>query len=735
MTAAVTVKVAWSEEAGQWWVTITPPGRAPVSHPMAADHDDTGFDWPMPHPSTRPDRDAVSWDRTGDEFRELAGAVAERTATAVQAEAYGRHLFDALLGPDGTAALDGSPGPPLVVELCWKPGPLHRFVWELMNDGQGYLALRESAPVVFVRLVGPRDATGPVTITRPPRILFAVGSALDDKEVRAGAEIMGLLRDFEREAGIQGTAVRTRVVTNASLARLRREYQQLDPDIVHLIGHGRWDSQAKLGKLTLAPDPSGAQRTPPAEGSQSGEECTAATLAEALSKLSPPSTPVIVVVSACEGGVATTGAGLPLAAELAASVPIVIAMAGAISDTACRVFTRSVVCSVARGKEFTEALATGRRAAFAPSTPTPENVDWALPAVFLRASLPTAFKLADPQAVEGVRTVIRQHGHIRLPLFAGRYELLDDLDALLRPGNPNVLVLYSSYEHKIGGTRALQELAAEAIRKGHLPVRIGEYTSGDAPRTFPALAEAIAKRVLDLAKLEGVRRPRRTLLLLTGHDPDGSADVPSADDLLDLPLRDPPPSAHRLVDELRADVFALRDAVVAVRPEVLQSEAVPVLLLDDVHLYTDGIDDLLAQLTTTGLGVAQESLPVILFAKEHVLAGAEVARYRGKNRGQGPIKFRELLHVTMLPGGADGLAYLTWLLNPPRDVPGWPDEVLAPKEGIEPKTWQGIFKMAMRERAFYDPEGHQDFAAYVLEEKWVETGQDDTILQAYGMLS
>ena len=189
------------------------------------------------------------------------------------------------------------------------------------------------------------------------------------------------------------------------------------------------------------------------------------------------------------------------------------------------------------------------------------------------------------------------------------------------------------------------------------------------------------------------------------------------------------------MDELRADVFALRDAVAGARPEVFQADAVPVLLLDDIHLYTDGIVELLAQLKTTGLGVAPESLPVVLFAKEHVLAGAEVAKYRGKNQGQGPVRFRPLVHVTMLPGGADGLAYLTWLLNPPRGVDGWPDEVLAPKERIAPKEWHGVFKFAMRGRDFYDADGHQEFADYVLEVNWAEPGEDDTILQAYGLLS
>ena len=154
----------------------------------------------MPHPSKRPaDGDAASWDRTGADFRALADAVQARTASAQQAADYGRHLFDALLAP-GWAVLDSSPpaDEPLVVQLHWQPGPLHRFAWELIHDGRYHLALRPAAPVVLVRLAGSVRATPPATITRAPRVLFAVGCALNDGKVQAGAEVMGVLREIER---------------------------------------------------------------------------------------------------------------------------------------------------------------------------------------------------------------------------------------------------------------------------------------------------------------------------------------------------------------------------------------------------------------------------------------------------------------------------------------------------------------------------------------------------------
>jgi hypothetical protein len=719
------VAVAWDGQAGRWRVEITPPGGGgPVAHPMAAHVDATGATWPMPDPATRPPAgDAASWDRPAEEFVKLADAVARRNATVEQAVAYGRHLFDALFGPAGWAALDLQPpgrpaGEPLVVLLEWDASPLHRFVWELLHDGTGYLALRAGSPAVFLRLAGPPGAAAPATIARPPRVLFAVGSALSDQRVRAGAEVMGVLRDIERGRGVRGTAVQARVLTSASLTRLGTECERLTPDVVHLIGHGRWDAQAGVGRLTLADDAGGGE-----------EEHTAAELAAKLS------TPTLVVVSACESGYASTEAGLPLGAELAAAgVPIVVAMAGAISDTACRVFTRSVVAAVARGVGFTTALAIGRRAAFAYAQNTPVKVDWALPAVFTRAALDATFILTDPVAVGAVREVIEGHGHVALPLFAGRHELFDDLDALLGPGQPGTLVLHSSYPRQIGGTRALQELAAEAVRLGHLPVRVGPFTCADAPATVEALAYVVGLQMVRVADLEGVAPPRQTLELAAA-DPLAAAAAP-LDDLLVLDRSALPPRSDRsLVRALRADLFALRDAVAAARPGVFAATAAPLLLLDDIHLCLDGLARLLALLSARGLGDAPQTLPVVVFGKEHAGEGALLERERARGGRHGPLRFRELKPVGRLDGGADRLAFLSWMLNPPSGVAGWPDAVLAPDEAWpDPEQWVETFREFMWDCSFYDPVAHQRFARYGLRFKLVVTGDDDAVLQAYGML-
>jgi hypothetical protein len=655
----------------------------------------------MPDPATRPaNTDASSWDRTPTAFVALADAVMRRDATAAQAQEYGRHLFDALIGADGWSALTSAAAPgPLVVGLRWEATALHHVVWELLHDGQEFLALQNATPLVLVRLGNDTTASAPATIARLPRVLFAVGAA-NDLDLRAGAEVMGVLRGVERAGG----SVSSRVLAAATLADVAHECDRNQPDIVHLIGHGRWDIGADAGRLTFQSESAGS------------EEHTGAEVAVAVGH------PTLVVVSACDSGVARSEAGSPLAAELVASgVPIVIAMAGAISDTACRVFTRAVAAAVALGVPLVHALAQGRRASFAYTKLTPEKVDWALPAVFSRAPLDATFRLVDRQPIDDMRTWIERHDHGRLPLFAGRPSLLADLDELLKPqGNPGVLLLYSKYAQRVGGTSALRELAAEAVRLGHLPVRVGPFQQpSDAPTTFEAFIRAVMEQVERIADREGVDAPVGSLTEL-------DAAVPAT----------PAQRDRNLVKALRADLFQLRDRV-ATTASVLDPARPPVLLLDDVHLYDECLARLFAQLTGSGLGEAPTKLPVILFGKETAAAPSQLGELRDK-KGMG-IAVRELCHVADLPDDAYRAAFLCWMLNPAglsehnrHGVKDWPSGVLAPNDDSE--QWIDFFRGVISGKDFYDASAHRSTIEFALKHGYLVPGDDDAIMQAIGML-
>ena len=163
-----TIEVTWLADAEypHWSVHVTGVGKPRV---MAARRDERRDWWPAPNPAERPaPGDSSSWDVSAQAFVDLAAMVAHGTATAAQAVAYGRYLFDALLGDEAWAAL-GQPEEPLVVDLRLPPGSLHRHTWELMHDGTGYLALRRPGPLVLPRMVG-KPQQPPAALDRPPRL-------------------------------------------------------------------------------------------------------------------------------------------------------------------------------------------------------------------------------------------------------------------------------------------------------------------------------------------------------------------------------------------------------------------------------------------------------------------------------------------------------------------------------------------------------------------------------------
>jgi hypothetical protein len=70
-----------------------------------------------------------------------------------------------------------------VVELSSPDPDFHRLPWEMTRSPEGFLA---AVPVAFVRVVPSAGSAGSVTVA--PRVLFVVGSDLQDKRVKPGAE-------------------------------------------------------------------------------------------------------------------------------------------------------------------------------------------------------------------------------------------------------------------------------------------------------------------------------------------------------------------------------------------------------------------------------------------------------------------------------------------------------------------------------------------------------------------
>jgi hypothetical protein len=452
------------------------------------------------------------------------------------------------------------------------------------------------------------------------------------------------------------------------------------------------------------------------EGRLDGEDVGATQLASALGS------PTLVVLSACDAAV-STAAGAPLAAELAAGgIPIVVAMAGTIGDTACRIFARSVVAAVAQGLPLFTALAQGRAAVVDAVGPSADTVNWALPTVFTNGRLDPGFRLTDVATHAETREAVRRHGLNSDPLFAGRHEILADFDALLGGGDPSALVLFSEYDGKVGGTRTLRELAAAAVRAGHLPIRCGQFGAGDAPTSLEALAGHVVATMWKIADDEEVDRPTATLELCQATNPAELSRIPAGID------------DERLARELRTDMVRLRDQVHTACPAVFDANKAPVLLLDDVHHFgtehnrpESALRRLLSLIGPGGFGRGRSAIPVVLFGYLHRTVGPELRDFRARHLGERDKRFVEMRQLTDLKAGH--LAFLSWLLNP-AEVPGWPQQVATPVDGS--RDWVTYYELAMFERDFYDPRLHEAYLRSGIGKFLVEH-DDNSLLKTAGL--
>lgn len=696
------------DRAGALFATVTVPGVADTAgHPVSE----------RPVRWTDGRRLLVARDEpiTDADAAALASAIDQGSASAAELARYGGLLFDAAFDDatwrDLVAA--AAVGPCLEVAIRAPAqyerrtsGALHALRWEALYDGNAHVAAKGAAnqaaplgrrvPVGIVRLVPPIAA--PATagegepfapVTRIPRVLYAVGSRLTDPRVRAGAEFMGIMRHLERRGG----AVHPRVLESATVLSLTTALASFEPDVLHLIGHGRWFSDEECVKLQVQ-----------AGGSMPGDQyLTAAQLLEVFDAAGH--VPRLVVLSACQTASARTaddgGNDLPFAARLVAGgVPIVVAMAGDIADTACRVFTRAVTGAIGRGIPLVEAVIRGRQATFH-ERPDYGSVDWIMPAVFLAEHLSGDTRLVDTTATAAARERIQLLGFDEDPVFCGRGEFVTAMDRLLDGRDPlNVLVAYTpDPDRSYGGTRLLRELSARAVRAGRLPVLLGPF-NGDPPVTRVGFAEALADKIAGMRDLfELPARPSRTTEV---------AALPGAKRL-------------ELVRAIRADLDALVQDLPDDDPVKASPQPQVVLLCHRVDQWLEALEDLIGILGPRGLHPGPYPVPVVLTgADARELHEVLEAGWRGP------------AWVRCVPLGRfsseddeDILAYQWWLLNPPETEP-----VFAPKRGAS-SGWQKQLRWVMEHsaKALYDGKVLFGFAR-TLDESLI-SDRDDDLLASY----
>jgi hypothetical protein len=448
--------------------------------------------------------------------------------------------------------------------------------------------------------------------------LFVVGCELSDRRIQAGTEVMGVLRGLGRD----GVIVDPRVLLNATLDQVARECARFKPHLVHVIAHGGWESTTHDAVLHLQKD----------ERAEDGR-VTAADLLGAFGN--PP--PTVVVLSACATGSVHNSGGAPMAAQLVdGGVAIVLAMAGDIADSACRMFSRAFAAAVERGIPVVEALTLARTTPLRRDNQSPDDrapIDWALPALFVADSTPSGYRLATPPDPGPASRVLAHFGlrGSNEPVLCAREEFFPLLYQLLDRDNPLAVLLTWSdrLDCHTGGSRLLAEFAAAAIRSGHVPCSVGNFAGGDAPTDIIMLAVEIERAIAQTrAIFDAPEQWASQLLPVLATElgirscPD---DVPwDQIDAMSEKIRNPAADRHqpeslndgRLARLLHLDLEHMAKDVAVSRPQQFSDTAVPLLLIDDVHHFDRAVPTVFNMLGVAGLRHTSSSkTPVVVFGK------------------------------------------------------------------------------------------------------------------------
>ena len=688
----------------------------------SADGRPEGF--PLPPEDDCPDGAHASlYQGQGDEpgLTACRDRILQRRPEAEDVEIFGRYLFATLLGDALWAEIREAAGKgqvDLALDIPIGAPDLHRLNWEMMCGPHGFLARGAPLAVSVTRVVPGAEAEAR-GLQSPPRLLFVVGSSLNDPRIRPGAEYMGLLRRIDDDDRV----LRSRVVEAATPDRVRRAVDRHRPDVVFVVCHGGEDRGEPYLEFQL----------------EEGETDPAAALIKAPGLLdmlrdADGKLPAMVVLAACgsgglpgEGRVLGPHATAPLAAHLVLGadgkgVPVVVAMAGDISDRACRHFTRRFGQMLVRGEKLLRAAELGRRAAFIDPAAPRSSADWALPAVFTSQGVDPDFRPV-PEEDEGSALLgrrIRDFELLSEPVFCGRQHFMQLFDELFDPREAAVLCLYSERGAQgAGKSRILHEFVGQAIRDGVCPVLVGEAAPGSARRFAGAtdLGLEVLASIARTRRILGLDPPVESALLraILARAPDDEVEDLGAG-LEDLPEalfeermsfagrtvatpenRDGRTLASGTVRELlRADLEALAED--AAREAGTLPDQGPIVLFDNVHTYDEG--GILALFTSQpdgartgaprerpllgpdGLGSTDRRIPVVV-AFSMGSPADEFLQPLQERQGWG-----QRLRVEKVGGfveGEDALAFQRVLLHPySKAAPGLSDIALAPARTLTP---------------------------------------------------
>ncbi|WNG60511.1 CHAT domain-containing protein [Archangium gephyra] len=565
-----------------------------------------------------------------EQIREVYSRILRRLPLKGEMDAFGRYLFDTLLGEAAWEQLKArARETDIDFVLRWDADAwaLAGLPWEMMKEPEGFLARRRRPRVSLVRLA-PTVVQESEVPSIPLRVLFVIGIKGERPHNQPGAEYLAVLNEL-RDAAVP---LNSRVLVDATPEKLEKAVEQFQPTIVHFICHGEWNG------IYLRED-----HSTQVGGQAKGELCTAQMLGDLFQKKSHH-LPTIVVLNACDssgmplsfrasemGG--ERSPGLPLSVQLSQlGIPMVIGMAGRIADHACRLFSRHFYSAFLEGLgrpsssgeevllDAARAVAEGRRAALIHFDGYSDRSDWSFSNLVVRDGMRPVVKVEISDAAKLSQIQRKADGLKSHHPFCDRLGARQKFEHWLDSG---------AWERKIFAIRGPPELSTHNGDQYGLSCLLGEFATlalysdfipcdldilkqqNEPPSTLWRLAEILVQRIKGVRsefELGSGKALQFDLLQAHAHGEMLQADLhEKVEGQLLTARRVDDPQVVRAA--LSQDLKQLsRDAVAAGWKKGVM------VFLDAIHLFGANVSGLPILLTSYGLGLERCPIPVVFTA-------------------------------------------------------------------------------------------------------------------------
>lgn len=554
-----------------------------------------------------PELDSADIGLRAEDVEALSKKIFANNANANEGAELGQHLFKCLFDPDQWSPIQamGDAGDSLELALSWdsSEAELNSLPWELLNDGENFLCAQG---VAITRLVDCAKKA-PLRPTLTPKVLFVIGAALNDLDIRPGGEYLGLIKRLHGKK----VSLNSRVLIPKSLDEIGKSIAEFNPSVIHFIGHGR------DGKLQVSvPDRSKQFETFEFDAEKIKRDW--------LDKAT--STPMFVL-SACQSAAQPPEPhALPLALKLIQmGVPLAVGMSGRVSDAACRYFCWRFYESLLDNVAIPHGVAQARMAAGLINANLGNEPHWAFPVLFMRADVDPSVTLDQASLAVWVKqsTIASKYNDQRNPLlFCGRLNAQSTFHQILNPNDTLKIlaaeVLNPDQEQggpRYGKSRLLRELAEQAVLNGCIVVSVSTHKAISPPTTCLSFAQHLKQAFEHARKRFGIPVAEYSLASMVKFEQNGD------ESKLPPTLRDQYEGyiGHDLEillpqmygEALRHDAKRLRDDA----PEWCKKI---VLMIDDLHRF----DNLAYQffnfmLTDDGVGDAEIPIPFVFTYSNH----------------------------------------------------------------------------------------------------------------------